>query len=270
MKHLKSTLTDMHQVFDRSITVRYLAEPLVSFDVQLKASDVRPIMEESDFDVVGVRRRGKVVGYAKGIDLIEGELGSHVKPIDERFILEDTDSISTALQRLKESEQIFVAVLGEVAGIVTKGDLQKAPIRMWLFGLISLLEMQLLRIIREEYPNDTWKACLKEGRINTAQALLDIRKKANLNLDLADCLQFTDKKTIVEKSALIRQRLNFSSNTKAHNSLELNNLRDDLAHGQDIVTGRWPKLVELAEEAERLLAACEASFSTRKADPPPT
>jgi hypothetical protein len=38
---------------------------------------------------------------------------------------------------------------------------------------------------------------------------------------------------------------------------ELEHLRDELAHAQDIITGRWPRLVELAKTAEQILAACE-------------
>lgn len=262
MKYLKSTLADMHQVFDRGVTIRYLTESLASFDVEVGVDKVRTFMEEKEFDVVGVRQSGKVIGYVNKVDLNDGTLEMYVKQIEEHLLLEDTTSILAAFQRLRDSPRIFVVLLGEVAGIITKGDLQKAPVRMWLFGLISLLEMHLLRLIREAFPNDTWRSSLNEKRVNSAQTLLEQRRQANSNIDLADCLQFADKKEIVCKSDQLRKHLNLPSKTKAEDILdELKDLRDVLAHGQDIVTGRWPRLVELAEEAERLLAACEMPFT---------
>jgi hypothetical protein len=35
-------------------------------------------------------------------------------------------------------------------------------------------------------------------------------------------------------------------------------LRNPLAHAQDIITNRWPKLADLAIELENFLKACEA------------
>jgi hypothetical protein len=153
--------------------------------------------------------------------------------------------------------------MGEVSGIITKGDLQKAPMRMWLFGVLSLLEMQFLRLIRAVYPQDGWKGLLSEDRLAKAEQLLQERQGRNEAIDLADCLQFADKRSIVLKSEHLskhlRGTLSFPSKGKFEHFLkELEHLRNELAHAQDIITGRWPKLVELAEGAERLLAACEA------------
>jgi hypothetical protein len=74
MKHLKSSLRDLRQVFDRSISVRYLAEPFVSFDAQRHAPEVRTFMEARDFDIVGVRQNGAVVGCVCRADLQEDTL----------------------------------------------------------------------------------------------------------------------------------------------------------------------------------------------------
>jgi hypothetical protein len=75
--------------------------------------------------------------------------------------------------------------MGHVSGIITKGDLQKAPLRMWLFGLLSLIEMQLLRLIRTTYPDDTWTQLLSYGRLGKAQQFLEDRQRRNEAIDLA-------------------------------------------------------------------------------------
>jgi len=55
MKHLRSTSSDLRRLFDHSISVREIAEPLASFDADRDAASIRGFMEARNFDVVGVR-----------------------------------------------------------------------------------------------------------------------------------------------------------------------------------------------------------------------
>jgi len=41
---------------------------------------------------------------------------------------------------------------------------------------------------------------------------------------------------------------------------KLERLRNDLAHSQDFISGRWPELVELIKRGEQLLEACESYY----------
>lgn len=96
MKHLKSSLEDLRELFEHSITFRHISEPLVSFDSNHLAAQVRRFMEEKDYDVVGVREDGLVSGYAKRDDLYleDGDqVGIHLV----RFKPEDTLSELTPL-----------------------------------------------------------------------------------------------------------------------------------------------------------------------------
>jgi hypothetical protein len=258
MKHLKSSLRDLRQVFDRSVSVRYIAAPFVSFDAQRQAPDVWSFMEAKDFDVVGVRQNGTVIGYVHRADLRAGTLEQYVRPFDEQLLMDDWSPMLAVLELLASFPQVFVVVMGEVSGIIMKGDLQKAPVRMWLFGVLSLLEMQFLRLIRTVYPQDTWQELISAKRLAKAEQLLQERKRRNEAIDLADCLQFADKRTIVLESDFLRNALGLPSKAKGKECLKaLEHLRDELAHAQDIITGRWPQLVALAQTAEKLLAACE-------------
>jgi hypothetical protein len=75
---------------------------------------------------------------------------------------------------------------------------------------------------------------------------------------LADCLQFGDKRTIVIKSDDLRQALRLLPKGRSEKLLkELEYLRNELAHAQDIIASYWPRMVELLTEAERLLKVCE-------------
>ena len=54
--------------------------------------------------------------------------------------------------------------------------------------------------------------------------------------------------------------LGFSEETRGKKTLKkLEQLRNDLAHAQDIITGRWPDLADLTTEAENLLERLETA-----------
>ncbi len=221
------------------MSVRYLAEHFVSFDAQRHAPEVRAFMEARDFDIVGVRQNGAVVGYVCQADLREDTLEQYVRPFDKQLLLDNWRPMLAVLQLLGNFPHVFVVVMGEVAGIIMKGDLQKAPVRMWLFGVLSLLEMQFLRLIRATYPRGAWKELLSRDHLAKAEELFQHRQQRNEAIDLADCLQLADKRTIVLKSDTLRHALGFPSNRKGKDLLEtLEQLRDELAHAQDIITGR--------------------------------
>jgi hypothetical protein len=258
MKHLKSTLDDLHYIFDCSISVRTVAEPLASFDDSRQADEVQAFMAAKDYDVVGLRRNGLVAGYVSRAVLPGAILSDHLMPFEVDIQFDEAAPLLEALLALERSPQIFVTVMGQVWGIVTKGDLQKAPIRMWLFGVLSLVEMQFLRLIRASFPGDSWKSKISPKRVRTAHGLFQKRQRRNEAIDLADCLQFADKRAIISKTQNLRSGLGFRSCKKAEKALkELEELRNDLAHAQDIVTSRWPRLVELAKTAECILSKCE-------------
>lgn len=165
---------------------------------------------------------------------------------------------NNASSLIRDRPRVFVLSQDQVSGIVTRGDLQKAPVRMWLFGLISLFEMQLLRLIRLHYPNEAWKSLLTQSRLDGAQKILDGRAKRNEAIDLSDCLQFCDKKTVILKSEAIRGVLGIENRKELEDMLdEAQKLRNNLAHAQDIITGFWPEIVELAEKIEICLERCE-------------
>lgn len=263
MKQLKTSLDDLRRIFTCSITARDLAEPLASFDAMQTAETIRVFMEQKDYDAVGVRKDGLVIGFVERSALSEGLLGDHLLKMHRSSTLPDSSTIAEVLKSLVESPRIFIAGNRHVWGIITRGDLQKVPVRMYLFGLVSLLEMRLLEVIRESHANDAWFSFLSMERVDRARTILDDRRRRNEATDLADCLQFADKTTIVAKSDAVRDIVGFDSPAKARANLkEVEDLRNDLAHAQDIIAGRWPRLVELSNQVESILERCESHANT--------
>lgn len=260
MKQLKSSLGDLRRLFARTITLRDIAEPLVSFDHSQSAETVRSFMEAREFDVVGVREHGVVTGFLVRDDLEGPTAGEHRRPFSPGLVLPDGEPLLSAFAALRERRHVFITVLGHVGGIVTRGDLQKAPVRLWLFGLVSLLEMQMLRVVRERYPNDAWTELLTEERVAGAKRVFDERRRRNEENDLSDCLQLGDKATVLMKDPELFALSGFASKRALETFFkDVGALRNALAHANDILSGRWPALVDLVTDLESLLERLEGA-----------
>jgi hypothetical protein len=126
--------------------------------------------------------------------------------------------------------------------------MQKPPVRMWLFGIVTLVEMRFAELIERHCPADGWKKYLSEARLQKAHALLQERSRRNQTLQLFDCLQFSDKGQIIARDEELRKWTVFASRSQAEETTKrLEQLRNNLAHAQDILTSDWSTIIQLCE-----------------------
>jgi CBS domain-containing protein len=249
-----STIENLRRVFTEGFAARDVAEPLVSFDASTSAAEALRLMNAEDFDVVGVRRNGLVVGYAQGKNPGEGTCGEQLTLFDETLVLSDSAPLADVVLKLNGSPRIFVRILGAVSGIVTMSDLQKPPVRMWLFGMITLVEMRMGRLVEQLCAGESWRQFLSEGRLQKAAALLEERRRRSQNLRLIDCLQFSDKAQIIARNEAIRSLTRFTSRRQVEEACRaLENLRNNLAHSQDIISSDWATIVTLAADLDGVI-----------------
>jgi hypothetical protein len=238
----------VRRVLTEAFTARDIAEPLASFDEEASSAKVREFMEARDFDVIGIRREGQIVGYAEKGWLDNGSCGRCQHSFEDATILDDSAPLLNVLLKLKDTPFGFVTVLGKVGGIITRADLQKPPVRMWLFGIVTLIEMRFTELIDRHCPADTWKQYLSEARLQKAQKLLDERRRRNQALQLFDCLQFSDKGQIIARNEELRKRTVFTSRSQADVAVKnLEQLRNNLAHAQDILPTDWDTIAQLCD-----------------------
>jgi len=258
-----STMESLRRVFTDDFVARDIAEPLVSFDHSTAASDVAALMDQRDFGAVGVRREGIVVGYVERKDLCGTTCGEGFRIIEDAMIVSESSTFADVVLKLADSAMLFVRSMGAIGGIVTRSDLQKPPVRMWLFGMITLLEMRTTRLIQLKCPGDSWKQYMSEGRLQKAVALLEERRRRNQNLELIDCLQISDKGQIIARNEEIRRLTMFQSRRQVEQTLQmLESLRNNLAHSQDIIACDWETIVGLCKDMERTIHGTEAVQKT--------
>lgn len=169
------SLADLHVSLDDSLMVRHIAVPLETCGVNDDGKVVRNRMEEKHFDVMGVLENGIIRGYVRQKSLGTGKCGSQCKSFGPSDIIASTTSLVELLPLLQTRPFVFILDRTKVNGLVTRADLEKSPVRMLLFGLVSLLEMYLLSMVRVYYPGDSFRDRLKPYRLAKAEGLLAAR-----------------------------------------------------------------------------------------------
>lgn len=144
-------------VFTHAFTAKDLAEPLLSLDMNYSLEEAQEIMNRQSLRVVGLREDGEVCGYMRYADatLGPGTCREHVRRFRPGQIIRDDTSLSELIEVLSRQEYAFVAVFGMVGGYVSRGDLNSPVTRMWLFGIITLFEMRMVRLIEKYFPNES-------------------------------------------------------------------------------------------------------------------
>lgn len=249
--------SEVKELFVNRITVNSIFEPLKSCLISGQAFELKSELLNLDFDIAGVvNEEEKVVGYVKTSDLKSGTIDKYLKKFEAHHIISDSTSILELFTALRSKSFLFVLSGSTISGIVTKADLNKPPIRIYLFGIISLLEMHLAYWINKIYTSGSWKAELSKPRQEMAQKLFEEKKLKNQEIDLLSCTQFGDKKTIICKNSVIRERLNLGGRNKVKENLKyVENLRDNLAHSQSDLAGEyeWGHIIDTISWIEFIL-----------------
>lgn len=244
----------LRRLFLEGFSALDLAEPLVSFDAVSDARVVGAYLAEQDFDLVGIRQGGLVAGYARRKDLEDGVCGDHLHCFTADDLVPDSATLVEVVNSLAINRQCFVTILDRVGAIITLSDLEKPPMRMFLFGWITLGEMLMTEIIRHRYGDGGWQRFLSAQRIAKAQQLQEERSRRGQPCALVDCLQYGDKGWIISYDDELREALGLASRREARQAVkEMEMLRNNLAHTQEIIPTGWQRIVTACSRFERNL-----------------
>lgn len=260
----------LRRVFLEGFLAMDIAEPLVSFDGHADARTVHDFMARMDFDLVGIRQDGLVSGYVRREDLLVGGVCEEfLRPFEpEEDCVPDTASLVDVVQSLAINRQCFVVILDRVGAIITLSDLEKPPMRIFLFGIITMAEMLMTEILRHRYGDGSWRELLSEPRIAKAEQLLEERSRRGQTVDLVDCLQFGDKGWILSYDEEIRLAIGQESRRSMRKAIkELETLRNNLAHTQAIIPDGWQRIVIACSRFERNLETLADQWPLPKQSP---
>ncbi len=246
-KHLARLFLDTFTAYD-------IARRLPSFDAERSLDNVRKLMHENALDVVGVRRDGVVTGYLRETADDFTSCGEAERRFSVGEVVDADASLVDVILVLTRHEHCFVQILGQVGGVLQRGDVNNPIARMWLFGIVSIIEMALTRRVKERYPEGGWAAYVTEARLAKAHALRAERRRRDRSCTLLDCLQLTDKAGILIRDGSIADWMDVGSTRAAKMALkEIESLRNNLAHAQDIATHDWVQIARFAQRVEEIV-----------------
>jgi len=177
-------------------------------------------------------------------------------PVDESRIapeqvIEGGAPISVMVHVLTRHAQAFVRTSDRITGVLSREDLEKPIGRMWLFGIVTLVEFDFIRRIRARWPDDSWAALLSAGRLDKARELQAERARRGQPADLLDCLQLADKGAILIHDPDVLRDWGYISKKSAKAALQdIQSLRNHLAHSQAIVAHHWHQIAGLSRRLD--------------------
>lgn len=255
--------SEIRALFESGITVRAIVESLKSCPTFATASEIEPLLAARDFDLAGVKETeyGDVIGYIERLSLLEGKVRDRLVAFDVDILIADSTPLADLFTILRSRDHVFVLVATKVSGIVTRADLNKPAVRVYLFGLISLLEMHMNFWIHSHYGEDNWQQHLSPTRLEMAQTLYEERAQRNQEIDLFSCTQFADKRDLLLRQEELRQVLNIGNRSRGETFFKRSeDLRNTLAHSQQDLTegSNWESIIDTVEWLERLLKLSDA------------
>ena len=275
MSGFKGQFEDLQQVIE-SIHVRHIAVyGLEACQPEETLGAVLARMEEYDIDIMPVASGAQpFTAYMMREGIKQLPQTAKVREVKHRPIsVSDIVASETPLRQLVSLFQthtqpwFFVLEGNRVEGIVTQGDLQKPAFRAYLFGLLSVLEVYLLDLIEEAYPNDEWRdlPSLPPKVWDKAEHEYGERKRrGEAPSSYAEVLGLGDKLQILRHSpawleplGIKAAELDLSLSSPKDWLQELYQVRNNIAHADDLVKrikGRWRHLYWLTERLEALVS----------------
>lgn len=242
------------RMFFETFSVYDIARPLLSFDDQTSCQIVLEALENRNFDVAVVTQSGEYAGYIKKEDIREGICQKYMRKLSANQIIQSDAPISEAVHVLTLYDIGFVTLFDEVGAVIRREDMNKPAAKMWLFGIITILEAEVTELIGQVFEEEEWIAFISPARVEKARALRDERKRLNKSVSLIDCLQFSDKGQIAFEMDGFLQSVGYSTKSAGKRALrDLESLRNNLAHSQNVTDYDWAPIARLTKTFEEAL-----------------
>ena len=258
------------QLFIENITAKCIYEPLLCCPASSVSDEAKEALHIRDFDVAGVKetKDGPVIGYVKTDEIGDGEFREYIIKIEHGLLISDSTPIADIFAVLNNNNFAFVISGNQVTGIITKADINKPPVRIYIFGAISLLEMHLNLWITHIFQDNSWVDQIPEGRMETAKSIYDLRKRNNQELTLLECLQLCDKRDLLLKSDSFMDEFEFSKNSFKSLLNRAERIRNELAHSQySIISDMdWNKFTETISRTEAFLIKSDTEVERKAAE----
>jgi hypothetical protein len=167
-------------------------------------------------------------------------------------VLPATASFPDAVRIVDIHERALVELGDDEWRHIDTASFNHMAFRSWLFALISHIESKVRQDIEE---GGFWRTALSPERLRKAQELKAERQRRGQQVATIDCIPFGDAgKAAVRKGTFGAKLANPPSRRQVKSLVkQLESLRNNLAHVQDIVAFDWPAIVIIARNIDRIV-----------------
>ncbi len=255
-----TSFSELQDIFIDDITAKYIFEPLACCQITDNPFEVKNTLEQRDFDTLGVvDDNGVKLGYIVREKLGENTIDNYIEKFDIEIVISESTPLSELFEILLEKEYVYILSKNTIDGIVTRADINKPIVRIYLFGLISLFELHLNYWITQNYDNESWIDVLKQTRIESAEKIFNERKGNNVQLTLLECIQMCDKRDILRTTDDFITEFDFTKNGFERLLKDVEKVRNELAHSQNSIIANleWTVFVNTIKNAKEFLVKSE-------------
>lgn len=228
---------------------RLLPHQRRAIDLFTKAFHAQDVAEpRSDAGLVGSPAAGDVGPNARMSDRAPTATVASTQVVDTDAGLVEVVAV------LSRHDVCYVRRDGLIVGHVGRRHMQGPVARMWLFGIVTSIEVAITERIRSLCDEGRFADLLTPARLDKARALQQSRAALGRAAPLLDCLQLADKvRILLAVDDTPRALLQGQSKAESQRLVrDLEDLRNSLAHAQDIVTHDWTQIVRLARRLHEL------------------
>lgn len=253
--------TDIKQIFIDNVTAKCIYEPLLSCPVNSVSIEAKEELEKRDFDIAGVKKAkgGVVIGYVVADEIGNDDFNKYIKKIGHELLISDSTPLAELFSILSAKNFVLVVYANNIVGIITRADINKPPVRIYIFGMISLLEMHFNSWIRYFYPRDSWIEKVKADRLKDAKENYEDRRGNNQDLTLLECLQICDKRDLLKDISEFIRLFNFTKSKFVNFAERIEKIRNEIAHSQNSIISNmdWNEFIETIASMEQFLISSD-------------
>lgn len=209
-------------------TIMTSTEMLFTWPAEADGATLWTRPETAGYDLIPATRAGEISGlWHKGVQT--------PMPLSHEWFISHNTAIPHVLRLFATTDSPgFLALYGQtIVGLVTPADLNRLPVRAYLYNLIGGLEVGLGRMLRAHFRDNTagLLALLSTGSRGTVEAELAETRAGNVDVDPVEFLYISDLIDVVGKEAALRQMLGYLSRSQLEDDLGgIVSLRNRIMH----------------------------------------
>ena len=193
-----------------------------------KQYDYLPVIDDEGSKIVGLLNTGKLVQNSS----CKGLVREYSHPLSEGNLIGADASILDFIKDADSNPCRLIVSESEIIGLVTLSDLQRLPVRVALFALVTGLERTMAGAISKQYADENeWWELLNEGRQKKVREKVAKSKQDNGFVNTLLFTEFCDKRDI-----LLHLFPSSLGKEKLRHLKEIEKLRDKVAHANDYAT----------------------------------